>query len=221
MKNFGFPVVDIFRSLQGEGKLAGVPSVFVRLAGCPVKCGWCDTKFAWSTNNVPKLDVRRIVDRVLECDCPHVVVTGGEPLIHQRIGELIASLRESSLHVTVETAGIVYRKFTCDLVSISPKLPGILGEDMTVYPVKPALIRRLIAQADDYQLKFVVSRYADVAETIETSRHFPFVDRNHIMLMPQAASRSAYLRTAPKVARWAVKHGLRFSPRLHIALGIK
>jgi 7-carboxy-7-deazaguanine synthase len=214
------PVVDIFHSLQGEGKLAGVPSVFVRLAGCPVGCPWCDTKSAWSMHNYPRLAIDDIVEQVTAYNCPYVVVTGGEPLIHRAVGTLIGAFRRDGLHVTLETAGIIYRKFACQLLSLSPKLPGTSGGGQGRF-FKPAIIRRLIGQGDDYQLKFVVSSRSDVQEVVDTCERLSFIDRNNIMLMPQAQTLAAYRRAAPKVGRWALRHDVRFSPRLQLVLGIK
>jgi len=216
-----FPVVDIFESLQGEGMLAGVPSVFVRLAGCPLRCPWCDTKSAWSPDDYPRLSCRQIVDQVGKFACPNVVVTGGEPLMHPQAGRLVDLLRAEGWHVTVETSGIFHRTFRCQLVSISPKLRAQAGSQTGTEHFRPSVLKHLIRQSDDYQLKFVVETYAQVRETIEACRDLTFVDRSHIMLMPRARTRAAYLRIAPKVARWAIKHNLRFSPRLQLVLGIK
>lgn len=215
-----FPVVDIFRSIQGEGGLAGVPSVFVRLAGCPIRCPWCDTQYAWTAKEHPQYTVRQIVDQVHALDDAHVVLTGGEPLIHRYAGDLIDALSPAGRHVTVETAGVVYRKFTCQLVSISPKLPGALNRRSCTETFKPRVIRRLVDQGKQAQIKFVAGKHAHVVEILRACERLTFLDRAQMMLMPLARTRSVYLRTAPKVARWALKYGFRFSPRLQLTLNL-
>jgi len=215
-----FPVVDIFYSLQGEGSLAGVPAVFIRLAGCPVNCPWCDTRDAWSAEGSVKFAVCEIVERVRPFGCRHVIVTGGEPLIHRHVARLIDALGRDGCHVTLETAAVAYRKFNCNLISISPKLPGTLGSATATKTFRPDIIRRLIGQGEDYQLKFVVQTYAHVREVLAACEKMPFVDRARVQLMPRSEDRAQYLKTAPKVARWAIKHRLAFSPRLHLVLEI-
>ncbi|MHC4744406.1 MAG: 7-carboxy-7-deazaguanine synthase QueE, partial [Planctomycetota bacterium] len=68
-------VNEIFYSLQGEGFLAGVPSVFIRTAGCPLRCRWCDTKYAWDASEGEEYSVDEIVDKVTHWRCRHVVIT--------------------------------------------------------------------------------------------------------------------------------------------------
>ncbi len=208
-----YPVAEIFHSLQGEGKLAGVPSVFVRLAGCPVRCSWCDTRRAWSDHDMATMTAGEIVEKADEYNCRHVVITGGEPLIHPRIGTLADMLRRDH-HTTIETAAINYRKLSCDLMSISPKF-----DDAEWF--KPAVVRRLVRDADDVQLKFVVARLTDVRAVENCCKQLPFVDRDNIMLMPRSNSRDSYLKNAPKVAQWALEHGFRFASRLHLLLNVK
>ena len=74
-------VAEIFRSLQGEGHYAGQVSAFVRLAGCNLRCFWCDTPYALEKHQGRPMSVEQVLAEVGRCDCRHVVVTGGEPLI--------------------------------------------------------------------------------------------------------------------------------------------
>src|SRR5512134_929694 len=97
-------ISEIFYSIQGEGMLAGVPSVFIRTSGCNLRCTWCDTPYtSWSPEG-EDLSIAAIVDATAKHDCRHVVITGGEPLIADGIGELTRSLRQRKYHITVETA---------------------------------------------------------------------------------------------------------------------
>ncbi len=134
---------EIFYSLQGEGFLAGVPSVFVRFAGCPLRCRWCDTKYAWDQASGQDYTIAKIVDTVLRksawgrlpgaqvtAESPgqqnqskFVVVTGGEPMINSDLPQLVQELKAADKHITIETAGIAFiPDLACDLMSISPKL---------------------------------------------------------------------------------------------------
>src|SRR5690242_21600166 len=98
-------LADVFYSIQGEGKLVGVPWVFVRASGCNLRCTWCDTPYAsWSPEG-PEMEVGEILERVDSYKAGHVVLTGGEPMMFRELPELIAGLKGRGMHVTVETAG--------------------------------------------------------------------------------------------------------------------
>ena len=116
-------VNEIFYSLQGEGFLAGVPSVFIRVAGCPLRCRWCDTKYAQEAQAGTEYDINEIVRAVGKWRCRHIVITGGEPMVNDGLPQLARELKAAGKHITIETAGIAYiPDMPCDLMSISPKL---------------------------------------------------------------------------------------------------
>src|SRR5688500_18373833 len=115
-------VSEIFYSIQGEGKLAGVPSAFVRASGCNLRCVWCDTPYASWEPEGEEIGVDEIVRQVLAFSGKHVVLTGGEPMIMPEIGELCSRLREAGQHVTIETAATVWQDANPNLASLSPKL---------------------------------------------------------------------------------------------------
>src|SRR4030042_1450944 len=96
---------EIFYSLQGEGFLAGTPSVFVRLAGCPLRCRWCDTKYAWSEEAGRRQSIEDIIRQVQDWPGNFVVITGGEPMITPELPELAGRLKAAGKHITIETAG--------------------------------------------------------------------------------------------------------------------
>src|SRR5512142_50016 len=121
-------IAELFYSIQGEGALIGVPSVFVRTSGCNLRCSWCDTPYtSWHPEGT-ELSLGQILDEVLAHPARHVVVTGGEPMIAPEIIPLTERLREASLHITIETAGTVFKPVACDLMSISPKLSNSTPE---------------------------------------------------------------------------------------------
>ncbi len=208
-------VNEIFYSLQGEGFLAGIPSVFIRLAGCPLSCKYCDTVYARDYDDGSELTNQQIIARVQIYPARHVVVTGGEPLVNQDLGErtglrdLLVLLKKMDKHITVETAGIKFiPDLSCDLMSISPKPPAADTLDQ---------LRRLIENYD-YQVKFVVANEHDLAQAEELLFELGEYDRSKIMLMPQAATRQQYLKIGPVVAEMCKQTGFAFSPRLQILL---
>src|SRR5580658_10281484 len=108
-------IAEIFYSIQGEGKLVGVPSVFVRTSGCNLRCSWCDTPYtSWKPEGAD-FTLDQILDEVKAHPAKHVVVTGGEPMIAPEIVPLTERLRGIGLHITVETAGTVFQPVACDL----------------------------------------------------------------------------------------------------------
>src|SRR3984893_2504451 len=122
-------IAELFYSIQGEGSLAGVPSVFIRTSGCNLRCRWCDTPYTSWTPEGTDLTLDQILDEVRAHPAAHVVVTGGEPMIAPEIVPLTARLRRLGLHITIETAGTVFHPVECDLMSISPKLANSTPDD--------------------------------------------------------------------------------------------
>src|SRR5438067_7497385 len=116
-------ISEIFHSIQGEGELTGVPSVFIRTSGCNLRCDWCDTKYASWHPEGTEMSVEDVVSRVLQFRCDYCVLTGGEPMIAKDIHILAERLRSAGKHITIETAATVLpRGIACDLASLSPKL---------------------------------------------------------------------------------------------------
>src|ERR1035438_2546707 len=167
-KRRGLKIAELFYSIQGEGSLVGVPSVFIRTSGCNLRCGWCDTPYTSWRPEGADLTLAQILDEVKAYPARHVVVTGGEPMIAPEIVPLTESLRGLGLHVTIETAGTVFEPVACDLMSISPKLSNSTpaGEWAARHDrlrIQPAVLRELMARYE-YQLKFVIEKPADVEE---------------------------------------------------------
>jgi 7-carboxy-7-deazaguanine synthase len=223
-------VVEIFYSLQGEGMLAGVPSVFVRLAGCPFRCRWCDTTYAWDYAAGEALGPAEIVERVKQWPGRYVVLTGGEPMtgpdlsLRPGLIELTHRLRDSGKHITIETAGVYHTTDpACDLMSISPKLsnsrpgPAEAAAMHQAAGVDVEVLRRLI-RAYPCQLKFVVDAPQDILEVREILDQLGSVDAERVMLMPQARTREELMAKALMVAGLCKDSGLRFGPRLQILL---
>ncbi len=216
-------ISEIFYSIQGEGMLAGVPSVFLRTSGCNLRCTWCDTPYTSWNPEGDDLSLDKILADVRGRGSSHVVVTGGEPMIQQDMVELTQHLKDFGLHITIETAGTVYHPVTCDLMSISPKLAnstpaeredGRWAAQHDRLRYRPEVLKQLMAEYP-YQLKFVISDPGDLAE-IETILIETGADRTRVVLMPEGTS----TQTLNQRARWLVdickREGFRYGPRLHI-----
>jgi 7-carboxy-7-deazaguanine synthase len=219
-------VIELFYSLQGEGMLVGTPSVFVRLAGCPFRCRWCDTAYAWDHAAGEDLDPGQIAARVSQWPCRFVVLTGGEPLtdpdlsVRPGLADLTHRLKDLGKHITIETTGALFvPDLACDLMSISPKLTNATSRVGTNRTDRLDLeaIRRLI-HAYPYQVKFVVEASQDVEEAQDVLRQLGDFAPERVMLMPQAVTTEELLNRSPMVARACQQTGLRFGQRLHILL---
>lgn len=223
-------VSEIFYSIQGEGPLAGVPGVFIRLAGCPLRCRWCDTQYAWEKSAGTFYNIEQIIEQVQKWRCRHIVITGGEPLVNPdmspRAGlrELAGKLKTMDKHITIETAGLAFLPdIPCDLMSISPKLSNSV-------PVKPELAEAHQAARLDTEalaelvskyphvLKFVVESEKDLEEIRQVTEQITNVKQENVMLMPRAKTRQELLSTSPVTAELCKKYGFRFCPRLQIMI---
>ncbi|MCX7868932.1 MAG: 7-carboxy-7-deazaguanine synthase QueE [Terrimicrobiaceae bacterium] len=222
-------VSEIFYSIQGEGELTGVPSVFVRTSGCNLRCAWCDTPYASWAPEGREMSIPEILEEVGRHPSRFVVLTGGEPMIARGIHELAAGLRAAGKHITVETAGTVPpRGIACDLASISPKLsnsapePGSIGESWVLRHeerrLQPEVLRQWLA-AGHFQLKFVVSGEGQLAE-IEglLAAIGGRISPENVLLMPEGRSVDELRRRAPVVLEACRRKGFRFCHRLHIEL---
>ncbi len=217
-------VNEIFYSLQGEGFLAGAPSVFVRLAGCPLRCRWCDTKYAWDETAGRDYSIDKIIQAVQESPSKFIVITGGEPMINSELPQLVQELKATGKHITIETAGIVFiPDMQCDLMSISPKLSNSTPTETALAAIHEdsrldiAVLRELIDNYE-YQLKFVVDSQADLPEIQQTIKEIGNVDTAKVMLMPQAATRDELLDKSLMVAGMCKKMGFAFCERLQVLL---
>jgi 7-carboxy-7-deazaguanine synthase len=215
-------IAEIFYSVQGEGGLVGVPSVFVRTSGCNLRCSWCDTPYtSWNPEGVD-LSIDAIVAQAGQFRAArHVVLTGGEPMIAPGMMELSQCFRALGMHITIETAGTVFAPVECDLMSISPKLAnstpeGSFRAQHERLRRQPDVLKRLMAHCD-YQLKFVIAREEDLEEVraIVSQLGAP---AGKIVLMPEGISADVLNERGVWVAEICKAHGYRFSPRLHVHL---
>jgi len=214
-------IAELFYSLQGEGALVGVPSVFIRTSGCNLRCAWCDTPYtSWSPEGAD-LSLDQILDEVKAHPARHVVVTGGEPMIQPEIIPLTERLRGLGLHITVETAGTVFQPVACDLMSISPKLSnstpsGHWAAQHDRLRIQTEILRQLMERYD-YQLKFVIENPADLNE-VRTLVESLAADPRRVVLMPEGTDRETLRERSIWLVEIAKAEGYRFTPRLHVEL---
>ncbi|HVT74165.1 MAG TPA: 7-carboxy-7-deazaguanine synthase QueE [Lacunisphaera sp.] len=221
-------IAEIFHSLQGEGQLAGVPSVFVRTSGCNLRCNWCDTPYASWQPEGRQMTVDEILAAARPFPSRHVVLTGGEPMIAPEIRALALRFRHDGYHITIETAATVAPNgIACDLASLSPKLAHSAPDGRLdaawrqrheALRWQPEVVARWLA-FPDYQLKFVVSAAGDLDEIermlAETGVVVP---RAKVLLMPEGTTVEALRARAGWLAELCRERGYRYAPRLHIEL---
>ncbi|HTS76656.1 MAG TPA: 7-carboxy-7-deazaguanine synthase QueE [Bryobacteraceae bacterium] len=210
-------IAEIFYSIQGEGLLAGVPSVFIRTSGCNLRCAWCDTPYtSWNPEGA-EMTVGEIADRARSFGAGHAVVTGGEPMIAPEVVELT---RRLDMHVTVETAGTVFQPVKCDLMSISPKLAnstpqGAFARQHERLRYQPDVLKKLMEYP--YQLKFVVVADSDLEEIGRVIQETG-AERGRVLLMPEGTAASVIAQRGRSIAEICKREGFRYSPRLHVDL---
>jgi 7-carboxy-7-deazaguanine synthase len=218
-------ISEIFYSIQGEGMLTGVPSVFVRTSGCNLRCVWCDTPYTSWTPEGKEMSVNEVLACVRSHPAKHAVVTGGEPMIAPGIVELTEGIRGLGLHITIETAGTVYHRVACDLMSISPKLENstpfereggkwVAQHERLRY--QPEVLRQFMSEYE-YQLKFVVASPDDIPEIAKMLEEIQ-ADRSRVVLMAEGVTSDVIRERAAWLAEICKREGFRYSPRLHIDL---
>lgn len=222
-------VSEIFHSVQGEGKLTGIPSVFVRTSGCNLRCGWCDTPYASWEPEGPEMSVAEIIAEVAKHPSHHVVLTGGEPMVAKGIHDLARALRALGKHITIETAGTIPPGgIECDLASVSPKLANSTPTPNSIEPawvkrheetrLQPDVIRAWI-DAFPHQLKFVVSEPSqlDEIERLLLELGTP-VPPHRVQLMAEGRTPGELEDKAGFILEACKQRGYRFCHRLHIEL---
>lgn len=214
-------IAEIFRSVQGEGKLAGVPSVFVRTSGCNLRCVWCDTPYtSWNPEGEEKT-----IEEILQVASIHneyyIVVTGGEPMIAPGVVELTRRLRAEGMHITIETAGTVMAEVECDLMSVSPKLSHStpVGDPRWAQVHERTRLRYdvLMQLRDRYecQWKFVLATPGDFEEVLAVAKKLVLAP-DDILLMAEGRSAPAIAAKAQWIVPLCLDRGYRYSPRIHV-----
>jgi len=220
-------IAELFHSIQGEGKFAGVPSVFIRASGCNLRCTWCDTPYAsWAPEGQDET-IKQIVRQAKQFPARHVVLTGGEPMIMPDVVPLCDALKAEGYHLTIETAATVYQPVRLDLASLSPKLSNSTPIDRDAgrfaraheqHRLNVPVIQQFIDAAADFQLKFVVSHEPDLEEIDAILGQVRSWEPADVLLMLEGTDAQALAERGGWVAEACKQRGFRFCPRLHIAL---
>jgi 7-carboxy-7-deazaguanine synthase len=224
-------IAELFDSIQGEGKLAGVPSAFIRSSGCNLRCTWCDTPYAsWQPEGTDQ-KVEEIADWVTSTGRRHVVFTGGEPVIQPEAQTLCDRLADDGRHITLETAGTVFKPLAIDLLSLSPKLANSTpwqrdgGRFATTHEAKrinvdamQALIDHTRDRGGELQTKFVVTSEQDLVEIDALLPRLTGWSPADILLMPEGTDAATLDDRTAWVAELCKERNFRFCPRLHVYL---
>lgn len=217
-------IAESFISRQGEGKLTGTESFFIRISGCNLRCWFCDTPYASWNPKGESVTIDSIVGAAIESSIQHFVLTGGEPLLPKESIELCREIRAAAIHVTIETAGTINRQIECDLMSISPKFASS-SPDALQHPrwnqlhhqrrMPIATMRSLMDRAPDYQLKFVVDSPQDYDELQQIVAALK-VDASDVWVMPQGSTIEAMDTAIGWLKPWCDNQGFMYCDREQI-----
>jgi 7-carboxy-7-deazaguanine synthase len=198
-------VTEIFCSLQGEARSAGLPTVFIRLTGCPLRCTWCDTAYAFSGGTWRDLD--DIVAEVAGFGVTHVTVTGGEPLAQADCRALLAALCDAGHAVSLETSGAL------DIADLDPRVSVVM--DLKA-PGSGEVERNRYANLELLrpvdQVKFVLADRADYDWAREQIREHDLAARCEVLVQPVWDA-----LPSAELAQWVIDDRLpvRFQLQLH------
>ena len=201
-------ISEIFHSIQGESSRVGLPTVFVRLTGCPLRCVWCDTEYAFSGGEM--MSLAEVLARVAEFNCKTVCVTGGEPLAQKACIGLLRALCDAGYSVSLETSGAL------DIAEVDARVSRIM--DLKAPDSGEAEKNRwenlpLLAGHDE--VKFVLASEADYAWAAEVVRRERLNERCGVLFSPVQGQLSP-----SDLAEWVVRDHLpvRFQLQLHKVL---
>ena len=222
-------ISELFFSIQGEGELTGVPSVFVRTSGCNLRCRWCDTKYASWKPEGENVTINDLLDKVCSYPARHVVISGGEPMIAKGIEEFTHLLKESGKHITIDTAGtIAPNGIQCDLASLSPKLSdstpkeGDINKEWIDRHESKRLDYDILSEwvnSYNFQLKFVVSKEEEIKEIQNViSRIEGKIIPEKVLLMPEGVDPDTLRSRYDLLIDLCKENGYRLCHRLHIDL---
>ncbi len=198
------PVHETFQqTIQGEGYWAGTPVDFIRLAGCPVGCPWCDTGYAEGGAGLPR-EMRGFDALIAELRSPRVVISGGEPLVHRQLPALVDAVIASGREVSIETSGAFCQTVSAEAwITLSPK-----QHVSPSYPVQPEFWERA------NEVKIVI------ASGEELALYLPYLQpRIPVFLQPEWQDRD---RTLPIVLELLKQFpSYRLSLQLHKLIGVE
>lgn len=196
---------EIFFSLQGEAARSGIPTVFIRLTGCPLRCTWCDTEYAFTGGTTTR--IADILAQVARYPTKHICVTGGEPLAQKTCLPLLQALCDAGYDVCLETSGAL------DITAVDARVARIM--DLKA-PSSGETAKNLLSNIDDLrntdEVKIVVASRVDYDWAKETIHAHHLVNRCDVVLSPVAGQLNP-----TDLAEWILEDGLavRFQIQLH------
>jgi len=201
-------VSEIFHSIQGEGPNAGTPSVFLRTAGCNLRCTWCDTPYALERRQGDPMEVDEVVEKIRSFDCQHLVLTGGEPMIQQEALKPVLN-QLTDFFIEVETNGGFSSEIDeyIDQYNCSPKLKGSGN--------KPYELKLLPNEKTWY--KFVIDNEDDLEETLTYIEQYQ-LPTERVQFMPQGQTKEELDQKTLWLADQCKINNFRFTNRLHVHL---
>jgi 7-carboxy-7-deazaguanine synthase len=221
------PIAETFASIQGEGKLTGVPSWLVRVAGCNLRCTWCDTPYtSWAPQGASR-SVDELAEEAINTGLKHAVLTGGEPMLFPAIVALAARLSAAGMHTTMETAGTVDQEVSVDLMSLSPKLSnstpsqredGKFAAEHDARRINTPVLQKLLQRGTDVQFKFVVQYPSDIHEIEALMKTLTGWNPGDVLLMPQGYQGEPSEALRKLLVNACLSRGWRYCDRLHIRL---
>lgn len=198
-------ITEIFYSLQGEARNVGLPTVFIRLTGCPLRCGYCDTAYAFSGGRW--MEISDIISQVRQYNTSFVTVTGGEPLAQKSCSELLRQLCDAGYDVSLETSGAIL------VDRVDPRVVKILDvkTPASTEDAKNKFENFAYLQSHD-QVKFVICDENDYLWSRQIIEQYQLVDRCEILFSPSHGQLDATM-----LADWILRDQLnvRFQMQLH------
>lgn len=198
-------ITEIFHSLQGEARNVGLPTVFIRLTGCPLRCDYCDTAYAFSGGEWIKIDT--VLDEIKQFNCSHITVTGGEPLAQKNCLLLLHQLCDSGYDVTLETSGaLLVDQVDERVVKILDVKTPASGESSKNKFENFSLLN------ESDQLKFVICDEADYLWSKQLIKEYKLDNKCEMLFSPSHEQLDAVT-----LADWILKDQLnvRFQIQLH------
>jgi len=218
------PISEIFYSIQGEGINLGKPSVFIRLYYCNLYCSWCDTKYTWENQSKAienidyfLMDEKEIIDKIKQFNTKNLVITGGEPLLHQtKLIELVKAL--NGYYVEIETNGtIIPKKELVELVNLFTVSPKLSNSDVKYEHRIRKEALTYFSNLDKCVFKFVIKDEKDIEEVLSLAKEFN-IKSEKIMLMPEGTDEETIISRSRWLVELCKAHNFRYSPRIHIIL---
>lgn len=199
---------EIFESIQGEGIWLGMPSHFIRVAGCNLRCRWCDTVRARSMRDSVEWSVDELVQRALVASMQHVVITGGEPTQYaEELKDLCKELRRAGKTVTVESNATRFVHCAAHLMSLSPK----------AHAWREDVLKEYVRRSERVQVKLVAGSVQEAKRLYERVTGLG-IPNEQIFVMPRARTRGEHLLLANELIPWCMARGVRVGVRAQTLL---